>query len=236
MVIKQRKFTIFIFIALTISVIIIADVSYLSSQEEARLAAGTTVDIPSIPSETGVFRRSADALDYTLMPEAVENQRNLEVYYENRAFPGAPPMIPHPLVSEKGIGGNTCLQCHENGGFVPKFNAYAPITPHPEMLNCKQCHVSAKTTSRFKSSDWEKYRHPDIHNAALTGSPPTIPHTLQMRENCLACHAGPAAPKEIRVSHPSRINCRQCHVPAAGKIQWDSMQWDRGSVLENLNN
>ncbi|MDN5210593.1 hypothetical protein QQ020_01000 [Fulvivirgaceae bacterium BMA12] len=236
MVIKQRKFTIFIFIALTISVIIIADVSYLSSQEEARLAAWNTVDIPSIPSETGVFRRSADVLDYTAMPEDVENQRSLEVYYKNRAFPGAPPMIPHPLASEKGIGGNTCLQCHENGGFVPKFNAYAPITPHPEMLNCKQCHVSSKTASRFKPSAWEKHRHPDIHNTALAGSPPTIPHTLQMRENCLACHAGPAAPKEIRVSHPSRINCRQCHVPAADKIQWDSMQWDRGSVLKNLNN
>ena len=50
-------------------------------------------------------------------------------------------------------------------------------------------------------------------NNALEESPPVIPHQLQMRENCLACHAGPGAPKEIRVSHPERINCRQCHVP-----------------------
>lgn len=34
-----------------------------------------------------------------------------------------------------------------------------------------------------------------------------------MRENCVSCHAGPSAPKEIRVTHPERVNCRQCHVP-----------------------
>ena len=38
-----------------------------------------------------------------------------------------------------------------------------------------------------------------------------MPHSLQNRENCLACHAGPAAPIEIKVSHPERSNCRQCH-------------------------
>ena len=47
----------------------------------------------------------------------------------------------------------------------------------------------------------------------MEGSPPVIPHKLFMRENCLSCHAGPSAPKEIRMSHPERVNCRQCHVP-----------------------
>jgi nitrate reductase cytochrome c-type subunit len=45
------------------------------------------------------------------------------------------------------------------------------------------------------------------------GAPPTIPHPLQLRENCLACHAGPASRPEIRTSHPERARCRQCHVP-----------------------
>jgi hypothetical protein len=48
-----------------------------------------------------------------------------------------------------------------------------------------------------------------LHNFA----PPTIPHKMLMRENCLACHSGPAAREEIRTSHPERERCRQCHVP-----------------------
>jgi cytochrome c-type protein NapB len=51
--------------------------------------------------------------------------------------------------------------------------------------------------------------------------PPPIPHDLQFRENCLACHGGPAAVAAIRTSHPERVNCRQCHLepePGAGEF------------------
>ena len=48
---------------------------------------------------------------------------------------------------------------------------------------------------------------------AIPGGPLLIPHSLQMRENCLACHAGPQAVVEIKTSHPERQNCQQCHVP-----------------------
>ncbi len=112
------------------------------------------------------------------------------------------------------MGGNTCLQCHQNGGFVEKFNAYAPVTPHPEMINCRQCHVAQNTASLFRGTAFIKVPAPEVGiNNALPGSPPVIPHHIQMRENCLSCHAGPSAPKEIRVTHPERINCKQCHVP-----------------------
>ncbi len=112
------------------------------------------------------------------------------------------------------MGGNVCLQCHQNGGFVEKFNAYAPVTPHPQMVNCKQCHVEKQTQSNFKETNFYKKPAPAVGvNNALLGSPPVIPHQLQMRENCLSCHAGPSAVKELRVEHPERINCRQCHVP-----------------------
>ena len=43
-------------------------------------------------------------------------------------------------------------------------------------------------------------------------SPPVIPHKTFMRENCTACHTGPAAREEIRTPHPERARCRQCHV------------------------
>ncbi len=229
MVRKQSKFTIFLFVVLVISAIIIFDVSYLTSQEPAKVEENETEKNPSIPSEEGVFKRSEYALDYTNMPTDEKHQRSLKTYYENRAFPGAPPTIPHSLISEKSIGGLDCLQCHENGGFVAKFEAYAPITPHPEMLNCRQCHVPSQTKLNFKTSNWIKYPHPQIRNSALEGSPPIIPHLLQMRENCLACHAGPAAPVEIKVSHPMRINCRQCHAQGNKTIEWSTTEWTRSS-------
>ncbi len=179
--------------------------------------------VESLPSESGVFKRANGKIDFNDMPN--DNRKSLEVYYQNRAYPGAPPVIPHPLLSEKGIGDNTCLQCHQNGGFVEVFKAYAPISPHPDLINCRQCHVPQKTDKLFKSSNWEKADHPQIAGSVLPGSPPPIPHGLQMRENCLTCHAGPSAPKEILVSHPERVNCRQCHATKTNtiKIDWDSI-------------
>ncbi|MCG8332721.1 MAG: hypothetical protein MI974_33860 [Chitinophagales bacterium] len=184
-----------------------------SLYEERKAAAPATVatnPVSSIPIERGVFARSAEALLYQEMPES---QKGLEAYYQNRAYPGAPPIIPHQLISEKGIGGKNCLQCHQNGGYVEQFSAFAPITPHPDLLNCMQCHVPQKTNLAFQATNWEKMAAADIHQVAMPGAPPVIPHDLDMRNNCLSCHAGPSAPKEIRVSHPERVNCRQCHLP-----------------------
>ncbi len=210
----KRKSSYFI-IGLCVALLASAVFIFLAALRESKRPADTdymqTGDTPSIPAEAGVFRRLAMALQYQKMPEG---GRDLRTYYENRAYPGAPPLIPHPLVSEKGIGGKTCLQCHENGGYTEQFKAFAPVTPHPELLNCRQCHVPKTTEGLFANSNFTKPDPPVLGQSAMPGSPPVIPHTLQLRENCLACHAGPAAPKAIKVSHPERVNCRQCHVPA----------------------
>ncbi|WP_369048925.1 cytochrome C [Tenacibaculum sp. UWU-22] len=211
---KNRLGIISLFVILFIAFIAIWNYSYYQGQEEAYIPIKNDKPTPIIPSESGVFKRSKYALDYQHMPVDKNHQRSLKTYYNNRAFYGAPPAIPHPVENEHSIGGNTCLKCHENGGFVDKFNAYAPVTPHPEMVNCRQCHVAQKTQGLFKQTNFKKGKIPLVNvNSALPGSPPIIPHELQLRENCLACHAGPSAPKEIRVTHPERINCRQCHVP-----------------------
>jgi len=149
-----------------------------------------------------MFERSGFAMEYATMPLDQDYQRNLKTYYNNRAFYGAPPTIPHPI-GEGGIGSNACLKCHQNGGFVDKYQAYTPVTPHPEKSNCVQCHVQVKSKSFFVPSTWLRNKPPATGNQALLGSPPT---------NCLSCHAGPSAVKEIRTTHPERINCRQCHV------------------------
>jgi cytochrome c-type protein NapB len=140
-------------------------------------------------------------------------EKTLDEYYANRMYYGAPPFIPHPVADEQSMGGKDCLKCHGNGGYVPKYKAYAPPTPHPEKVNCKQCLVAQVEKSLFVQTNWEQIKRKPaaIHQEALITSPPPIPHSLTMRENCLSCHAGPSAPKEIRVSHPERINCQQCH-------------------------
>lgn len=210
----MKRFGIISFFAmLFIAFIAIWNFSYQTGKEEAYIPMENKNPITAIPSEKGVFTRSEFALDYANMPVDEEHQRLLKSYYDNRAFHGAPPSIPHPVENDRNMGENSCLKCHQNGGYVTKFEAYAPVTPHPEMINCRQCHVPQHTKGLFKGTNFEKIAPPLVGvNNALDGSPPVIPHQIQMRENCLACHAGPSAPKEIRVSHPDRVNCRQCHV------------------------
>lgn len=214
---KKRLGIISFFVLLFIAFIVIWNYSYQQGLEEAYTPIIDTPTGNFIPSESGVFRRfESDVLDYTNLPIDENHQRTLKDYYNNRAYHGAPPSIPHPVAQERSLGGNTCLQCHQHGGFVEKFQAYAPITPHPEMVNCRQCHVTKNSNKTFKEFAFAKMQPPKVGtgaNNAMPGSPPMIPHQLQMRENCIACHAGPSAPKEIRVSHPERVNCRQCHLP-----------------------
>ena len=210
---RKRLGIISLFVILFIAFIAIWNYSYQTGREEAYIPIENNRPIPIIPSETGVFKRSGYALEYANMPIDKNHERSLKTYYNNRAYHGAPPSIPHEVKKDRNMGENSCLKCHENGGYAEKLKAYAPVTPHPEMVNCRQCHVPQKTNSLFIGTNFPKLTAPKAGvNNALKGSPPVIPHHIQMRENCLSCHAGPSAPKEIRVSHPERINCRQCHV------------------------
>lgn len=206
--------TITLFTILFIGFITVWHFSYQSGFEEASIIVDDSSITNVMPSEKGVFKRADHAIDYSKMPIDETHQRVLETYYDNRAYHGAPPTIPHEIDGERTHGGKTCLKCHENGGYVDKYKAYTPVTPHPELVNCRQCHVPEYTSKTFKPTGNAEFETPEVgKNNALLTSPPVIPHQIQLRENCLACHAGPAAPKEIRVSHPERVNCRQCHVP-----------------------
>ncbi|WP_430969113.1 cytochrome C [Spongiimicrobium sp. 2-473A-2-J] len=209
-----------LFAILFVAFVVIWNYSYEKGLEEAYIPISEEREVPIIPSESAVFERSEFALEYLNMPIDENHQRTLDTYYGNRAYTGAPPSIPHPVKEERSMGGKVCLQCHQNGGFVEKFNAYAPVTPHPEMINCRQCHVTQVAQSTFAANTFYKKPAPAVGvNNALDGSPPVVPHPLQLRENCLACHAGPGAVKELRIDHPERINCRQCHVPKTGETQ-----------------
>jgi len=169
---------------------------------------------PELKAQSAMYYGLKDDASYPHATDKETSKRTIAKFQNIRAYHGAPPRIPHKVTSSMKGAFENCLQCHANGGYAKEFKAYAPVTPHPEMINCKQCHVPKRTNELFKPTHWKKDRTVAMGKAHLPGSPPTIPHGLQMRENCLSCHSGQGSLKDIRVTHPERVNCRQCHVPA----------------------
>lgn len=197
---------------------------------ESRFSAAVLVEKdshlkPSETAEKDAFASTDRALHYTDLYVPIEERRKLDEYYENRAYSGAPPTIPHEIDENHTIGDQNCLKCHQNGGFVPKFDAFAPISPHPNLKSCLQCHVAKNTNRVFRESGFEGWGKKHQQKRALRSSPPIIPHALQMHENCLSCHLGPSSPIEIRTTHPERVNCLQCH--AKGDRSAEFGEWKR---------
>jgi cytochrome c-type protein NapB len=210
------------------------------------VALVTPPDEP-IRAEAQVFRTTPAmlAIEPTTRRERSAHPRTLATVRYLRAYSGAPPRIPHPLTADE-FRTDACKTCHERGGFSTRFSAYVPVTPHPERGICLQCHVGVDSVIGAPVPDPNpNARCPQCHGPSggaprpearatwpttvwlplptlTAGSdPPPIPHDLQFRENCLTCHAGPAAVAEIRTKHPERANCRQCHLapdPAAGSF------------------
>ncbi|MBI4403592.1 MAG: hypothetical protein HY537_05495 [Deltaproteobacteria bacterium] len=141
--------------------------------------------------------------------------RDLKSYYSRRAFLGAPPVIAHEIDPDMQSDLGDCLVCHESG------EGDAPVTPHPQFLSCRQCHVPMNQEKLFKDIDWKSVSPPKLHKRMLPGSPPPMPHQLRGRESCLACHDGPAAVREIRTPHPERTSCPQCHVEVETEKAWE---------------
>ena len=131
-----------------------------------------------------------------------------------RAFAGAPPVIPHPPLT------GTCNSCHTpDGGRVVPSVGIAPANPHTHTpglstdSRCKQCHVFGQTDDVFVDTEFVALSASRSQaDRAHSSAPPVNPHGLFMREDCNACHAGPAARPEIRCSHSDRLRCQQCHV------------------------
>jgi nitrate reductase cytochrome c-type subunit len=133
-----------------------------------------------------------------------------------RAYDGAPPVIPHPPL------GAACRACHTGAGLHVVGLGFAPPSPHgatPGLSaesRCEQCHVFRTTGAVLVASAFAGLPQEMRGGSRLyPGAPPVLPHPVFMREDCLACHGGPAARAEIRCSHPERAHCLQCHVEAA---------------------
>jgi nitrate reductase (cytochrome), electron transfer subunit len=195
-----------------------------------------------IAEEALVFRtRPGDlAVDSRAPRRRNAHPRTLATYRALRAYPGAPPLVPHGLTEDE-FRGSLCNTCHQRGGYSARFGAYVPVTPHPELLACLQCHgtdaamvgtalprespdglcgqchAPARRAVSLPALDWTAPEWPRVRGARADGTPPEIPHDLQLRGDCLACHAGPGAIEEIRTSHPERASCRQCHLAPLGE-------------------
>jgi cytochrome c-type protein NapB len=194
-----------------------------------------------IAAEARVFRIREDQL--AVAPDFGDEReghvRSMEMYRRLRAYPGAPPRVPHGLTVEE-FREQSCNVCHERGGWVARFGTYAPVSPHPEASACLQCHLMRDELvgrprpesedavvcvqchvdpdarpATFADVDWPASAWPSIDLPGPEGGPTLIPHSVEARADCLACHSGPAAVVGLRTDHPERVNCRQCHVPAA---------------------
>ncbi|MCX7868042.1 MAG: hypothetical protein N2438_13150 [Limisphaera sp.] len=133
-----------------------------------------------------------------------------------RAFWGAPPLMPHAFAGDRD--GRYCLECHAREDRIEKRQrAIAPV-PHAEFTQCQQCHVSGvqRDLPPFRENVFTGRTPPGKGSRAHPWAPPTVPHGLFMRENCLSCH-GPAGHQRIATSHPWRSQCLQCHVAEADR-------------------
>lgn len=125
----------------------------------------------------------------------------------------SPPYIPHTLV-----GRSDCLICHATG------IASAPVAPHDTAVvsnkNCLLCHL-AKGTAIATSSPTPTAQPPLGEGTATPptpsptattapGVPPSVPHSLEGRSECLLCHAS-----NIPADHVGRSSeiCTSCHKP-----------------------
>lgn len=185
--------------------------SAMSYEPPVTEPAMVEIDTRDFDHSASVLFESYDRIhkDYI---EGTSTERTLENYYSLRQYIGSPPCIPHK-VNQKDLAKMECLACHAKGGWTDELKRHTPLTPHPEKEACTQCHVKMHEDNLFVAHDWISVMPPRLGRSHLPGAPSPIPHSLQMRENCIACHVGPGAVNAIRVDHPSRGNCRQCHVP-----------------------
>lgn len=136
----------------------------------------------------------------------------------NRAYDGAPPVIPHQVEQQSAA---SCLVCHGEG--MKLAARIATKVSHAHFSSCTQCHVEANFSGPFRTVDDTPNNFVGLSRSgpgtrAFAGAPPTIPHTTWLREDCMSCH-GTIARQGLRTTHPWFTNCTQCHAPSAALDQ-----------------
>lgn len=164
---------------------------------------------------TGVERAGAPAI-----PHSVERREACLSCHE--AGEGGAPKIPE---NHAGRTDETCRQCHAAAGAapaaVPPISPTLPLIPHPVEGReaCLSCHEAGEGEAPESPDDHagrtdETCRHCHVAADATPTAVPPIPHPVEGREACLACHAGwigqaPMVPDD----HAGYSNeaCQACH-------------------------
>src|SRR5262245_22060192 len=206
---NRSRYVLIGFAVLLMAALVIVIGESITEGQRPASVPGAAAPTPAAPSVGDTSSGGAAKVDYTAMPREPNRKRTLAVYYARRASPGDPPFIRHPVASSDESG-RTCLACHIDGGWVPRFSAYTPVTPHPDRVPCQSCHEPQGAPIKTPAA-------PPRLPVVTPGTPPAIPHSLEMRENCRACHVGPGAVDELRTTHPEREPCQQCHKLAESK-------------------
>lgn len=197
-----------------------------ASAAPATTDARPAIDVPSYADVgSGVLRAHEGLETWAAMSAALRAKPtkpstdmasrldSLATRSERRAFNGAPPVIPHAAYT---LDDRSCLACH--GQDLQVGARTAKGLPHPHLSNCTQCHVPgapaflAGQGGVLADNAWVGIAAPKQGKRATPGAPPAVPHTLQMRNNCLACHGQHGWPG-MQTSHPERSSCLQCHAP-----------------------
>ena len=179
-------------------------------------------------SNFATLKQSHPPLFAPVIRTAMMKDAALRDRLRTRAFEGAPPMIPHVIEQQSAA---SCLVCHAMG--MQMSGRVATKISHPHYSNCTQCHVESNAslpwltngqTSPDATGNIAERSLPVNEFAgmlrsgpgqrAMSGTPPTIPHTTHMRGDCLSCHGLVARPG-LRTTHPWLQNCIQCHAPSS---------------------
>ena len=94
---RSRYFEIGLAVLLMAAVVVVAGQALVAGQRPARVMPETPEPTPTLPSEAGMYARESRAAEYAAMPGEPNRRRTRAVYYARRAYPGAPPVIPHAV-------------------------------------------------------------------------------------------------------------------------------------------
>ena len=170
---------------------------FLLGEDKTDASSGNLIlDEEAKAREFAVPRRTADVSEQIVL---------------RQAFFGSPPLMPHKNLAQSNPA--ICLQCHARKNRIElRQQAIAPV-PHQEYSQCLQCHVAAdREEPLFVQNDFTGLTNPGKGSRSHLFAPPTVPHRLFMRDNCLSCH-GVTGKSPIKSPHPVRSQCLQCHVP-----------------------
>lgn len=166
---------------------------------------------------TDTMLQQSDGVDNASLPYGGDKSEALAKRQARRAFNGAPPTIPHQV---DVVSTQACTACHGVNGQSLRIGnqVITPAMPHQLLTNCTQCHVPQSDLKddeqHWLANDFEGLATPMQGDRAYPGAPPTIPHSVWMRDTCLSCH-GPNGQSALRSGHVWRANCLQCHGQSA---------------------